>query len=305
MSLAEIINSLSKSGLFFGYSVDFSPFFEKVFPHSLNMDPNSIERYSYPIIELYSSDIRGVGDEVWFTSLKKLEEKNDMTYNISVHDSFVINPSYPNNTPLLEFLNNKTLTPPIAYYWYVVPSGYDGVFKAFEKSVKNGMKDIKFASEIGAERLVCHATSPKIMFSDNEFEEYTQKMGVLKDYGGDSGIDVLIETGGLTLEQFKELHKEGFRFTLDVAHAKLDEINPIQFYRLFRDSIGEIHLSMNKNGWDAHEGLFCNESGCDVDLQESIKQIIRYALRDRIPLIMELPRDEKNVLFLYNALQVN
>lgn len=264
-------------------------------------------------MELLNRDIRGLNHESW---KRFADEIKDYNLHITAHDSFMMNDFYnpeigESSVSIKEFFSRPILQVQgnlLNMFWYVVPESYNGRFPAFEKTIEQGIENIKFANMYGADRITIHVTKPGVMLNETEFNHYLEKWNMLYKKGKELGVKVLVETGGVTQKQMLKLKNEDAYFNLDTAHALIDKIDVLQLYNLLNENIKEIQLSMTKDEMDYHKGVDYTGKGYNPLLRKINAEIVRKVSKrqkdnDDITLILEDNPSDSDVNFLYAALR--
>lgn len=139
------------------------------------------------------------------------------------------------------------------FEWLVVPSqvigkpvkrlniGQNGdsreiIWRALEAKMADIKGTIDLASAAGIKDLTMHATYPGVFMNEEDFATYTERVAGLAHYikDNDKGVNLAIETGGITPAQMVKLredvlNKTGYalNFNLDTAHLMCDLLEVI------------------------------------------------------------------------------
>ncbi|PIN76992.1 hypothetical protein COV17_00055 [Candidatus Woesearchaeota archaeon CG10_big_fil_rev_8_21_14_0_10_36_11] len=194
------------------------------------------------------------------------------------------------------------------FVWHTVPAQYrsddgqegvpvthimDKLIYAEEVRLDLSKRFLEYCDFLGVRNVTIHVTKPGTVLAEEDFKDYSAKIGELVTYIQRQGLDVAIavETGGITPNQLLRLNADhGTYINLDVAHffLDLDTAHPgkfyqkkrrdvVDFFRDYREIIPQLHLTETHSG-DQH--LPIHEKGILNPCNQSILQIMQDDLRN-------------------------
>jgi len=216
----------------------------------------------------------------------------------NVNDSYVLEDAFKmakknNIEPVIHLPFLDTEENEIKLSWLVVPESYKGQLKAKEQSLDNLVKCLDISSKYDVKYATFHVTSSKNTLNEREFKIFESKLSDLVAEADKRGIKISVETGGVTENQLVYLsNKYNTAITLDLAHAHLDGIDYVDFYKKHKDKIKTVHLSQTSEGKDEHRHIY--EAGV-IDVDSILTEVAKdYSKGDVKFVILETFPDIKN-----------